>query len=771
MTSLQFLGCVPLWAGVAIALLAGSLSYWLYRRETLRTGVACGRTIPLLRSTAIALIVLMLTGPTLQRRTREGEPSKLAVLVDDSASMSITDGQSENRFRRAVDGLLNPESEILKKLSENHEIQLYRGARAQATELWASTLEKVTPLPESASDWVPEKYNDRTELGETISQNDASAWVVLTDGRVNTGTSMVEAAQRLSTGHRPIFTVGYGNQSNISDIAISAVEHPDRLFRKDTLSGKVLLKDDMKPGQPILLQAWNGSQLLWEQALTTSGEGQRSIGYSFPIEKLVEQVSAKMEQESGNVAVQRAAVPVDIQWKIDDVADEADVSNNSRTTRFWGALHRARVLLVDGRSRWETRYLKNVFDRDPFWELNSVIVETESGLGGGAKMKRGSGKNQFPDSRAKLMEFDLVILGELNAGTLTEEEQTWLVDFVSQSGGGVLIVDGRRNAWSDQENKLLAELLPVERSSETLPDAIARSVRLTPSGRALAAMNIGSSQTSDLQEPWSELPGLHLAVMSTPQPGSEILASLGNSGDESNATVPLFVTKLFGSGRVLYSSSDETWRWRYKVADTIHQRFWNQMARWIMRTPFVIENEYASLDAGQMNYLPNQEVEFRCRLRDVNGLPLKDVNVEAIVQRDGQKELILPLTEDANVPGVYRGSASQLPSGKYTVTLSAAGLSQEALAISTEFIVAESQSQEMTEIASDPGTLRRVAEVSGGQYLPESQIDTLVELLKPLSKGRIIQSEILLWQSYWWFVPVIMLLSVEWWLRKRVGLI
>ncbi len=73
MTSIQFLGNVPLWLGLGLALFAGGFSYWLYRRETTRTGVSFGRTIPLLRATAIALIVLMLTGPTLQRRIREGD--------------------------------------------------------------------------------------------------------------------------------------------------------------------------------------------------------------------------------------------------------------------------------------------------------------------------------------------------------------------------------------------------------------------------------------------------------------------------------------------------------------------------------------------------------------------------------------------------------------------------------------------------------------------------------------------------------------------------
>ena len=60
---------------------------------------------------------------------------------------------------------------------------------------------------------------------------------------------------------------------------------------------------------------------------------------------------------------------------------------------------------------------------------------------------------------------------------------------------------------------------------------------------------------------------------------------------------------------------------------------------------------------------------------------------------------------------------------------------------------------------------------SGGQYLREEHIDKLAGLLAPMSQGKVIESDTVLWQSYQWFVPLIALLTMEWIVRKRVGML
>ncbi len=770
MTKLRFLGDVSWLGGLVLALLAGGVCYWLYRQETLRSGLAYGRLLPWLRSVSVALIVLMLTGPTLQHRWSEGTLGKLTIVVDDSASMGLSDGKSNNRFMRAIEGLLQRDPDLLSKLAESFEVKVVRGSDRQTTELWSSTLAHVTEFPESSAAWQPSSYKNATALGEMLDHDQSSVVVLLTDGQSNDGSSLIEAAQRVPFGQRPIFSVGYGQATAPADLAVVAVEHPDRLFRRDMLTGKLLLRDTMTAGQSFRVQAWHHETLAWEQRMTSDGSGQRSVAFSFPIEKLVDASTNSEQQNRSASNIEVAAIPIELQFRIVDCPGDTNTTNNLHDVQIWGDLHRSQVLMIDGRSRWESRYLKNVFERDPFWEINTVIAEPSVLLGGGGFVTTGNAPGQFPANRDDLMDYDLVIVGELPANALSREQQRWMVEFVAESGGGLIAIDGSRETWMAPELGMLSTLLPVRRlSSETSHVEDLTAIQLTPTGRSLAAMNVNDiGQSSD--EVWKSLPPFHWLARTEAIPGSEILAASSDQTDADNAR-PIFVTRMYGAGRVFYSASDETWRWRYKIADKVHQRLWNQIARWTMRTPYVVESEFVSLDAGRMTYLPDQEIEIRCRLKRNDTTPLVNANVEAIIERDGEKALMLTLSADAYVPGVYRGTASHLPSGNYTVSLSASGIPREALAVETRFVVAPDESKELNEQTSDMETLRRVAELTGGQCITENELSSLLDHLKPLSQGRIVESETILWQSYAWFIPVLVCLSVEWWLRKRVGLI
>ena len=47
--------------------------------------------------------------------------------------------------------------------------------------------------------------------------------------------------------------------------------------------------------------------------------------------------------------------------------------------RLRAVTQKRRILLLDGRSRWETRYLRNMFERDEQWEINTVIAGALAG--------------------------------------------------------------------------------------------------------------------------------------------------------------------------------------------------------------------------------------------------------------------------------------------------------------------------------------------------------------------------------------------------------
>jgi hypothetical protein len=122
------------------------------------------------------------------------------------------------------------------------------------------------------------------------------------------------------------------------------------------------------------------------------------------------------------------------------------------------------------------------------------------------------------------------------------------------------------------------------------------------------------------------------------------------------------------------------------------------------------------------------------------------------------------------VPGIYRGRVTGLPAGDYEVSVQAAGYSAEALQARSSFTVTVELGTELRDGSANESLLQQMAEAGGGQFLREEDLRRLPEILSVYSNGRIVQSDSLLWQSYWWFLSILLLLTCEWLLRRRAGL-
>ena len=218
-----------------------------------------------------------------------------------------------------------------------------------------------------------------------------------------------------------------------------------------------------------------------------------------------------------------------------------------------------------------------------------------------------------------------------------------------------------------------------------------------------------------------------------------------------------------------YHAFEDSWRWRYEVADMHHVKFWNQLADYIGEAPFAARDKFVQLDAGQLTYQPGEQADIRARLRDAEGRPVSDASVSAVLYRDGQKAASITLTPDEG--GLYRGRTGALDSGTYEVAIDTAAVPSEQLRARTQFTVRQRENAERTLLSLNEDLLRQVSLAGGGEYYREEQADALVERLAPLSNGQIIESDTVLWQSWWWFLPIVLLLTIEWLLRKRLGML
>jgi uncharacterized membrane protein len=791
---LQFGGVWPTWLVLLFAAL-GSVAVWYwYFRESRYSREPYRTLLPSLRAAAFALIVLMLAGPSWYQEWTSGELSRIAVLVDTSSSMDLTDlnpSGDERRERGTSRGdsatPTKRESTAKTRLerisewlsdgdSKNASGWLSQQRRSFHTQVQSfdSVMLGEERMPTQWDSWTHpvgqpvtlelRPTGIRTALGDAIasvvrSASDAvgpsdstsdrkpsiSALIVLSDGQSNAGESPIAVAERAAKASIPIFAIAYGAAEEPEDLGIQSVEHSRNLFRTDDLQGRVTLKQQLPTDSSFEVQVWSHGEKVWNQSFESDGNSIRTIDFRIEGEKLF---------GAQEVSTRRKAVPIDIEFRAVHGGDDASSANDRYASSLWGVVRRNRVLVMDERGRWETRYIKNAFQRDATWDLVTALGPTEF------KQK------QFPKSRDELLDLDLIVLTLESVASFNEVQLQWLEDFVAEMGGGLVWIDSGRERPPTRLTERPADWLPI-RFDDDLSAVPFSAMDLKDSAIDQRAFAFDEDAAAN-RRLWQAFPPPRVVRRVEAAAGAEVLV-VGKS--ESNREWPLVVTRRFGQGRVVYLASDETWRWRYNVADLYHQRFWNQLAQWTMQTPFAVENDYVALDSGDRTVEVGQAVAVRARIRDANFLPLTGGRVRAVLSREGVTTEEVTLSEDPDTAGTYTTNLKDLPPGNYAVRLDVVDVPNEALDLMTEFVVRPPQDLETQALSANRDLLERVAEGTGGQCWDEADRSRLSEALKRFQTGKIEQSQTLLWQSYPWFLAVIALLSAEWFLRKRAGLV
>lgn len=665
------------------------------------------------------------------------------------------------RTQRLQSLLLEGEKEkLLGKLSEKFDVRLIEIENAEAKNLWQPTTRDST-LPTSLPPPEGEITNLATALKSAASndskQQQRGAVVLFSDGQHNEGESPLEVAKILGARGLPIYTVGFGSDIRPRDLAVVKVEAPDSVFFEDRIQGQITIKDDLPAGIPFTVTVQDGDKVLWQQQLISEGSNLRKVRFSAPLSDTVQE---RLKNKSPDM--QLTSVPLELKVSVSNVEGDSEPGNNTMNLRVRALTQKRRILILDGRPRWETRYLRNMFDRDEQWQVNTVIAGANAGDEG---FPRGEKDGQFPNDPAVLQPYDLIVFGDVPRALFKDDELKWIRDFVANRGGALIFIDGPRQRLKEYAGTVLAPLFPVEWKN---PPVREPGMKLSLSERAATMAPFAlSPEKSQNAEVWANLHPPHWLSNATPLPGAETLVEANVGGKK----LPAVVMRSFGAGKVLYEAFDDSWRWRYDVADQYHVRYWNQIANYMAELPFAVRDKLISLDAGALVYRPGDSADLRVRLRDSQGRPVTNATVDAVLYRDGRRVATIRLSPEENAGGLLRGRTAALEPGSYEVAVESAAFSEHDTKARTSFKVEPLETGELTQLSLNEELLRQMSALTGGEYLREENIDRLVDLLAPVSQGRVVESDTVLWQSYWWFVPIVLLLTVEWIIRKRVGML
>jgi hypothetical protein len=694
-------------AAVAAATLLVAFAVGMIRRdaaEMTRPGrwLLAGLRLATLGAVAVALLDF--------ERVAEHEivsPSRVAVLVDSSASMTLDDGAEAEADVAAVSRAdrgrsLLVEGGLLEALAARHEVSLWR---------FDADAERLAVLPRGApvalsgtAGLAPRGYE--TRLGEAletvVDQEPAGVLagvVVLTDGGNNAGLDPSAAAARLAAAGVAVHPLGLGSDRLPANVRIADLVVPARVFPGDRFAVTAYLQAHGLAGQTVRAELSEGPA-----ATTGQPTAQR---------RSVDAADAVLAADGELVAVRfdvpplaapgrrslavRIVPPAADRTPGDDV-QEAEIEVVDRVTQV--------LLLAGGPSR-EYQFMRNVLVRDKSFAVDVLLATASAGISQDARRIL----DAFPATDEALAAYDAIVAFDYDWRLLDPAAVARLDRWVARESGGALLFAGNlfMDAWPAAAHTApIRGLYPVElRRGPRLSAADGGGREPAPlvftrEGRDAEFLWLAGNRVAN-QTVWAEFPGVHACHdAGGAKPGATVYAHLDRPGPAAQRPVYL-AGQFYGSGSVLYVGSGELWRLR-AVDEAVYERLAAQLVRHVAQGR-LLRGRRARLMVDRDRFPVGATVTVRVVLADQQGAAR--VSCRAIGPDGGQTPLAL--VPEPGRPGALQAGFVAAREGAWQIELDAAG--DETL---SRRIQVQLPDRELARPSLDRGLLERIAGATGG---------------------------------------------------------
>ena len=756
---------LPFWVlALGWIALAGLVAFGLqYRRVAPALAPRDRWVLTALRTAALAVLLFALFRPLLVVSTVVPRRNYVAVLLDDSRSMRVSDEDGEPRSRRILELFAGASSDsaglgaegggLRRALEERFRLRTY-GFDSDAARIDG---------PETLR-FAGERTSIGRALGRVRQEMEGlpvAGVVVVTDGADNADEPLGESLLELRAAGLPVYTIGLGAERIAPDVEVRRVELPRRALEGTTVVADVILSHSGLAGRRVRLDVEDEGRILGTREVELGADGEVPVQVQFTLE------------DQG---------PRRLQFTVPTLEGEAVTENNRREALLEVAGSRRKILYFEGAPRPELKFLRRAVRNDENLQVVTLLRSAQEkylrlDVDGAEELAEG-----FPTTREELFRYEGLILGDVEASFFTHDQLQMMADFVGQRGGGLLVLGGNRAfAEGGYAGTPLADALPVMLDGSPGAGVVEVLPGLTPAGRRHPAMRVGGDAAAS-DERWGTLPPVtSVNDIRRVKPGAVTLLEATPLG--GGETRILLAHQRYGRGTAIAFPVQDSWMWQMHVdiplEDQTHETLWRQLLRWLVHdTPGRVRPDLAEDAVPPGEPMPLRvEVEDERYLR-VNGATVTarvtgpdgvsaDVPLEWTVERDGEYE-------GRYVPGesgLYRvevvatstgGPAARVPAGEGTATLGTPGDSASGAA----FFRAGPQQREPFGAGRRTDLLRRISEETGGRFYTSADADVLAEEIRYTESGETVREERPLWDMPILFLLMGLLLSGEWGYRR-----
>ena len=761
---------------------------------------------PLLKILGLVLLGLCLLEPLWSGQRAAPGANLFVILADDSQSLSMKDPGANSTRGEKLKKLLNAEEAPWQiRLAQDFDVRKY---------VFNSGLQNVTDFSRlefqgsqsnliGVLNHIKDRFRDRPLAGVLL----------FTDGIATDSKLSVLNPQSLP----PIYPVPLGADSigrPVSDLAVSHLTITTTAFE----DAPVTIQADVS--QTSLPKAKVTAQVIDEAGAVVSSVTQTFSGESGPLPFRFQirpnkpgisfyDVRVRTEDEAKRADEERkAAAASKTSFAFNGIVDpssiESTLANNRRLVAVDRGSGKFRILYLSGRPNWEFKFLRRAVESDEQVQLTGVIRiakkepkfdwRSKAGEVSNPLFRGFEGKTEeterydqpvlvrlntktpdelaegFPKKAEDLYSFHAVIIDDLEAEFFSPDQLALLERFVSERGGGLLMLGGAESfRQGGYEKTPVGRMLPISLE--------APAVTATPAGYRLLLTREGwlqpwarlrSTETEE-QQRLAELPSfVTLNRAGHIKPGSTVIAEVI---DPSGQKLPALSVQAFGRGRCAAMMIGDLWRWQLDRTDAQREKddqgkAWRQMLRWLIAdVPDRIELRTAAKDdLGQ----PLMRVEARIRTKEFQ--PQENAAVSISVRLPDGTVVTQPAEPSLREAGLYESTFASRQEGRYLTTVEVMDHEGQSLGKSETGWVADPAADEYARVTPNMELLERIAKQSSGEVVPINQLNSFVRSL-PNRKVPLTESyTIPLWHQPWMLALIMACLCSEWGLRRWKGL-
>jgi uncharacterized membrane protein len=759
----------------------------------------------LLRYVSIAAVILLLFRPMLQYQKEQVQRKSIVFAVDTSASMGISDGagnttvnqENQMHLQIRVDQVKDKIKTWATKLEKDFSLHLleFSDQAVKLPELVLAQTLKAEGTSTSLSAGI-NSTNSLMDGKKKIPTKEIEALFLFSDGQNNTARNPVLDVQKLGI---PIYSIGVGtglkSSSSFKDVQTSDIRVPERLTYNN--------KARITAGIDAVGLEGRTVKVILEEDTTFASEPARGKKNETP--KITEPVNppdsatVKTRRKIGEQELMLDAIdgPQDVVFefkpekvgrtlyivKTEPLGDEAIKENNERQTAALVVEPGMRVFYLEGTLRPEygaisQRYLA----KDPDIEFCAMvqikpnIFEQQTNIDG-FKLKG------LPTDQETIDSFDVFIIGDIDSSYFKTEIQEMFVKRI-RSGAGLVMLGGYHSLGpGGYGGTPIGKVLPVvvgnreigQFSEEFLP-------KLTPDGVASNIFaNISDFFPSTLGTASKDgLPMLTGCTrIQTSNPAATIFATCPAirvpSPGGGEVEMPVLAAQPVDQGRTVVFTGDTTRRWqqgpRAMNQDTPFMQFWGQLIRYVAgREGAVVREAGVSASIDKAYYEPEETITISATVKNADGEGTEKASVSGTVLRADGKTDEIKLASVQGTPGKYTGIYEPKTIGQQEIKVTAKmdGLTLNA----PEKMIFDvgRPNMEFDRLDLNEELMTQIADASGGRYSHITTADFLIDQLnRDVTKRKVIEQISLAPPLSFWAIFVV-LLTIEWVLRRRYHL-